>query len=65
MIPIDYSSNFFLPFGGGKKFSFVITFFPVFCSKANLASLAILPPFLPAFAFCVKPFAYQYESLDS
>jgi hypothetical protein len=38
-------------FGGGKKFSPVTTFLPVFASNSLLAFFAIAPPFLPAFAF--------------
>ena len=50
-----YYLNFCLV--AGKKLSSDITFFPVFASSANLASLAIFPPFLPATAFSFSPSA--------
>jgi len=49
--------NFFLSFAGGKKFSPVTTLLSVLDSKASLASLAIFPPFLPALALSMTPFA--------
>jgi hypothetical protein len=60
---VNYHFNFFLSLAGGRKLSCVITFFPVFCSNANLASFAILPPFLPAMAFCFTPFAFSVSAI--
>ncbi len=60
---VNYYFNFFLSLVGGRKLSCVITFFPVFCSNANLASFAIFPPFLPAIAFCFTPFAFSVSAI--
>jgi len=58
-----HSVLFFCSFLKGKKFSLVTTFFPVFSSNASLASLAILPPFSPAFAFSCNRFASSVSAI--
>jgi hypothetical protein len=55
--------KFFFFLVGGKKFSSVTTFLPVCCSNCSLASFAIFPPFLLAFAFYNKPFASSVSAI--
>ncbi len=54
-------NDFFEP--GGRKFSPVTTFLPVFASSSRLAFLAIPPPFLPASLFSSMPVAFTLSAI--
>ncbi len=61
-LPQNYFSFFFsLP--GGKKFSPVTTLFLVFDSNSFRAFVATAPPFLPALALSIKPFALSVSAI--
>lgn len=58
----NYLSFFFI-LAGVKKFSPVTTLFPVFDSNSFRAFFATAPPFLPALALLIKPFAFSDSAI--